>query len=160
MGIKEEIQTDPRFIQCVQDLVDANKTTTKIFTEEQLMNLSMEEIQKIHSDRVQHYIKDRSFGSKLSTVAKVFGKDDNSSYSHYTYSEGSITYYYDFYGSFGRISVFNNIVFQTSGPQIIKPGEWCDRLEELYTKAHSLKEIQDAERLNREKEKFIRNKLV
>jgi hypothetical protein len=158
MGIKE-ITTD-------QEIGDKMRVTTseryveKFYTEEELMKMSMEEIKKIHSDRVQHYIKEKEFGSKLSTVAKVFGKDDNSSYSHYTYSEDPITFYYDFYGNFGRISVSNNIVFQTSGPQIIKPGEWCGRLEELYTKALVLKEIQDTERLNREKEKFIKEYMV
>lgn len=132
----------------------------KIYTEEDLMKMSMNELNNLHSNRVKYYINERKFGEKLATIANVFGTKDNSGYNHMTFTEDSIVYYYDFYGNFGRISIPNNIVFQTTGKRIIKPGNWCERLEELYTKAKALKEIQDAERLNREKEKFIKEYMV
>ncbi len=153
-------KSDEQFLSNLRGEKCEEKYEEKFHTEEELMNLSMEEIRNINAARVQHYIKDRFFEKKLATIANFFGTKDNSGYNHMIFTQDSIVYYYDFYGHFGRITISNNIVFQTTGPQIIKPGEWCDRLEELYTKAHSLKEIQDAERLNKEKEKFIKEYMV
>lgn len=149
-------QSDEQFLRDLRGDTFENK----FYTEEELMKMSMEDIKKIHTDRIQHYIKERFFEEKLALIVNIFGTKDNSGYNHMIFTEDSFVYYYDFYGIFGRISISNNIVFQTTGPQIIKPGNWCERLEELYTKAKALKEIRDVERLNREKEKFIKEYMV
>lgn len=133
----------------------------KIYTEEELMDLSMEDLRKIHSDRVKEYITNQKFGEKLYTVCSQLGKDDNSSYTHYTFIHENITFYYDAYSHWGKITVDKNDVFHTSrGQEVIKPGDWCDVLEEQYKIANEIKISKELEQNNKEKLEFIRNKLI
>lgn len=129
-----------------------NLTYPEIFSEEELMKMSLRQIQQI-AESYRLWATSHQLARKARTIAAELGDKLPDRYGpKYKFEDGDLGIYFDGYGNVLRVYWQGKVVLSS---RQCAPGPWAERIWELYPEAERLADERESAALYEEKKRQV-----